>query len=486
MKSWEIRALALLKQSLHTLFNESNELDWKESLSPNHEKLSQHLCAFSNHPDGGYLVFGVNDKTKKPIGISAINSSQIISTLSNRARGSLTPEVKIEHSILNYEDHDLLFIFIHESTTKPVHLKKGSVEDSYIRSGGSTRRASRNELASLMLNSRKLRWEELNASQSVTETEVLAALDHYAVHELLNRPVPSNTQEILEWMVSEKIVNKSTGNGYSITNFGAIAAARDLNKFEDLTRKVVRIIRYKGFNKVVTEQEFSFENGYAIGFNKIIQFLSFSLPQSEIIEKAFRRKVPVYPEIALRELAANMLIHQDFTVSGMNPMIEMYDDRIEFTNPGSLLPSKSIFRLIGTPPESRNELLAAAFRRYNLCEERGSGFTKTIQAIELFGLPPLGFDKGENYFKVILYFPRDFSKMSRTERIQACYQHAVIKHLSSGTMTNKSLRERFKMSEKQRAMISRLIKEAIDEGFIKIKSPESKAPKNAEYTPSWI
>ena len=56
-------------------------------------------------------------------------------------------------------------------------------------------------------------------------------------------------------------------------------------------------------------------------------------------------------------------------------------------------------------PESRNEILAQAFRRYHICEERGTGFIKTILAIELFGLPPLKFEQGENYFKVILSSP---------------------------------------------------------------------------------
>ncbi|RYE54234.1 MAG: hypothetical protein EOP48_12745, partial [Sphingobacteriales bacterium] len=50
---------------------------------------------------------------------------------------------------------------------------------------------------------------------------------------------------------------------------------------------------------------------------------------------------------------------------------------IEISNPGKLLPTKKIDRLIRTSPESRNEILAAAFRRYNICEERGSGFEKS-------------------------------------------------------------------------------------------------------------
>lgn len=485
MKNWEKRALELLEKSLTGLPHELNELDWKEALSSNHEKLSQHLSAFANNPGGGFMVFGIDNKTKQPIGITALDSERIITTLTNRARETLNPAVMIDHSHFIFQGHDLLVLFIHEAITKPVHIKKGTIEDTFIRSGGSTRKASRNEVGGLMLNSHLPCWEELNATLLLAEDEVLGLLDLYAVHQLLKRPMPSCNQEILRWMETERMIKKSNDHGYYITNFGAIAAARNLNNFDDLIRKTIRIIHYKGLNKLTTEKEFPGEKGYGIGFHELIQLLRASLPQSEVIQDAFRHEVSVYPEIALRELIANALIHQDFTIRGKSPMIEIFDDRIEITNPGTLISSKNVDRLIGTSPESRNEILAQAFRRYHICEERGSGFTKTILAIELYGLPPLKFEEGENYFKVILSSPRKFADMSRGERIQACYQHAVIKHLSNGAMTNTSVRERFKMHEKQRAMISRLIKEALIAKVIKTKDTTGKSSKYVEYLPYW-
>jgi len=153
--------------------------------------------------------------------------------------------------------------------------------------------------------------------------------------------------------------------------------------------------------------------------------------------------------------------------------------------PGRLLQGKRIDRLIGTSPESRNELLASTFRRYNICEERGTGFQKVVSQIELFGLPPLKFEESENTFKVTLFVPKKFSEMSTEERIEACYQHSVLKHLSNSSMTNASLRVRLKLNEKQRSMVSRLIKESIDMGRIKERDPESKSAIFSEYIPYW-
>jgi hypothetical protein len=75
--------------------------------------------------------------------------------------------------------------------------------------------------------------------------------------------------------------------------------------------------------------------------------------------------------------------------------------------------------------------------------------------------------------------------MSPTERREACYQHAVLRHVSGKTMTNTTLRERMKMPEKQRSMVSVLIQEALDQGLIKPADPENKSRKFAEYVPSW-
>jgi predicted HTH transcriptional regulator len=129
--------------------------------------------------------------------------------------------------------------------------------------------------------------------------------------------------------------------------------------------------------------------------------------------------------------------------------------------------------------------LAQAFRRYNICEERGSGFEKAVTAIELFGLPPLRFEESDNSFKVIMYSPKTFAEMSEQERIEACYQHAIIQYYGSGGMNNASLRERFGMHDKQASQISRLIKESIDIGKIKPKDPESESKKFTMYVPYW-
>lgn len=483
-KPWVERALALLRQSLAPLAIEPNELDWKSGLSPNKERLVEHLSAFSNYPGGGFLIFGINNANSESIGVGQEQVEKIVGQLSNLGREGVEPPIVLDHAVVPWETVSLLLVQVPEKSIKPVHKRGKSIEHAWVRSGGTTRAASRQEVGAMMMNSRTPRWEDLRASSRLSASEIVAQIDTAAISKLLERPSPIEPADTLRWLVEEKMVEPDGDAGY-LTNFGAIAGARDLRVFDTLQRKRIRVIRYRGLNKVETIDENIGQKGYAIGFEGLVGYLKRILPHSEVIREALRAEVSVYPEIALRELIANALIHQDFTISGVSPMIEIFDDRIEFSNPGGLLPGKTVDRLIGATPQSRNEILAAAFRRFRICEERGTGFQKTVTSVELFGLPPLAFVQAENVFKVILYAPRKFAKMAQAERIEACYQHAVLKYLSSGAMTNTSLRERLKMHEKQRTQVSNLIRDAVDAGRIKRKDPDSASSKFAEYIPYW-
>jgi predicted HTH transcriptional regulator len=485
MKPWITKAIQYLEKSLGRIPSELNEMDWKITLSPNNDKLCKHINAFANLPGGGFLAFGIDDKTGVVMGIAKTNADAIVERLGSLCRDGVEPLVSIDHSIETFRGKEVLFIYIRESVVKPVHLKGKTIEDSHIRSGGTTRKASRHEIGALMLNSKTPTWEELHSSKLLNEVEDITLIEYDKIMELLKKPVPSNIAEIIKWLIDEKMIIDVDGKGYYITNFGAVAAAKDLSRFDGLSRKVVRLIKYEGKNKAVGSKEYPGSKGYAIGFEGLIQFVKGLLPGSEVIKNSLRHETSVYPEIALRELIANILIHQDFNIRGTGPMIEIFEDRIEFTNPGKLLPSKKLDRLIRTTPESRNEILASAFRRYNICEERGSGFEKSVIAIELFGLPPLKFEETENAFKVTMYSPRRFAEMSNEERIEACYQHSIIEYYGNGGFNNTSLRKRFGMHDKQAAQISKLIKDAIDDGKIKSKDPESESKKFSLYVPYW-
>ncbi len=189
-----------------------------------------------------------------------------------------------------------------------------------------------------------------------------------------------------------------------------------------------------------------------------------------------------FPRLAIRELVANALIHQDLTVTGAGPMIEIFDDRMEVTNPG--LPLLDPLRFIDLAPRSRNEFIGAAMRQVGIAEERGSGWDKIAFEIEFHQLPPAKVEVKDEQTRVTLFAPKPLTKMDRPERVSAVYQHACLRYVSNELTNNASIRERFGIPERNKALASRIIREAVDEGMVVLYDP-SAGPRSIRYVPFW-
>ena len=143
------------------------------------------------------MVFGINDQTATPIGIQPSEAETIVDQIANLGREALEPPVTIDHAIVEFHRTSLLFVLVKESKIKPVHLRGKSLEHCYVRSGGTTRAASRQEVGALLLNSRNPRWEELRASTLLPPEDVLQKLDTAGIHRLLDRPAIEKAEELL-------------------------------------------------------------------------------------------------------------------------------------------------------------------------------------------------------------------------------------------------------------------------------------------------
>lgn len=377
----------------------------------------------------------------------------------------------------------MLFICIPESPDKPVYIRGKTVYDSYIRSAGQTRKMSKQEVVRCISQTSHYRFEEELAAKNLNGDDVLKKLDFMSYFDLLKRNLPDNKNAILDVLSADKLIEKSSDN-YHITNLGAILFAKDIKEFENLSRKTVRVIIYEGKNRLKTIKELQGQKGYASGFEGLMKYINDQLPTNEVIEQALRREVKMYPELAIREIVANALIHQDFYSIGTGPMIEIFSDRIEITNPGR--PIINTMRFIDYPPKSRNEILASFMRRINICEERGSGIDKVISQVEFYQLPAPDFSVTEDHLKVILYAYKPLSGMDKNDRTRACYQHCCLKYVSGEKMSNQTLRTRFNIAAANYPMASRIISDTLDAGIIKLSDPNSTSRKYAYYVPFWV
>lgn len=325
-------------------------------------------------------------------------------------------------------------------------------------------------------------FERLIAAEGLAADDVLKLLEYPAYFDLLGLPLPDAKEGILRALVDDGMILKADNGTWSITNLGAILLAKKLGTFKGLERKAVRVVTYKGRSRVETLHEQPGTKGYAVGFEGLIAYIISQVPPNEVMGKALRKAVPMYPDLAVRELVANALIHQDFLVTGAGPMVELFEDRLEITNPGK--PLVKTERFLDSPPKSRNEALASFMRRVGVCEERGSGVDKVVFQTEYNQLPAPLFEVPEDSTRAVLFAHRALTHMDREDRIRATYLHACLRYVERDFMTNTTLRGRFGIEPQNSAMASRLIKEAIQAGAICPHDPDA-APKMKKYVPFW-
>lgn len=434
-----------------------------------------------------YLIWGVDDATHAILGTNnewhAMRVKQ--QEIENWVRTQLSGNTELDflRAQIDKQRH-VLILKIGCAVNRPVSFDK----TEYIRVGSYTKklRDIPSKQTALWDRLRASRFENGIAKNNLTAEDILTILNTQSYFDHLKRPYPSTSQLIVDYFEEEGIVIKQDDGRYSISNMGALLFAKNLSDFSQLSRKTVRIIRYDGDNRIGTSKEEEYTSGYAVNFDGLIKLINAMTPSRETIEKSLREEHGNYPEPAIRETVANALIHQDFTVTGAGPMIEIFNHRMEITNPGTLMVDR--MRIIDAPPRSRNEDIAALMRRMKICEERGTGWDKIAMSCELMELPSpriRGYDTGT---RVTLYSERPFARISMEDREWACYMHACLRYINEDTtstyMTNSSLRQRFGLGQQSQPLISKLIKRTMEMKLIKPLDP-STAPRYMKYIPIW-
>ncbi len=481
----------MTKSELNILLSElrafPNETEWLEFKVNNSQELGEYISALSNsacihNKDFAYIVFGIDDRTHRIVG-TKFNPYQ-------KGKGNedlvpwitrlLNPRIHFEFFEFDAENERIVIFKISPASNTPV--KFGGIP--YIRIGSYKKKLDEfPEKARLIWTKEPPSvFEKGIAISNIEADKVLKLIDYPSYFDLMNIPLPDNRDLIFEKLQQEKLIVKKKQK-FDITNLGAILFAKQLDDFESLNRKAIRVIIYQGKNKLKTRKEQEGKKGYASGFKGMVNYINDQLPMNEEIGKVFRKEVKMFPELAIRELVANAIIHQDFSEKGTGPMIEIFDDRVDISNPGK--PLISTMRFVDHNPQSRNEKLAQFMRRVNICEERGSGIDKVIFECEYYQLPAPKFTEGENYTRVTLYAHKTLRQMDKEDKIRASYLHSCLKYVSGESMTNQTLRERFGIEEKNYSIASRIISEAIKSGQIKDFDPENKSKKHAKYLPFW-
>jgi predicted HTH transcriptional regulator len=453
---------------------EHQRLEFKEAKHQfDNRKLYEYCVAIANE-GGGHLLLGIADRPPRlVVGTQAFNDCVEMAEKLFQAVG-----FRVDIEEVHHPDGRVLIFHIPSRPRGTAYHFDGKY---LMRAGESVVPMSEDQLRKIFAEGQP-DWLEQTSSSGLTAEQVIELLDIQSFFDLLKLPLPAIREGMLDRLLGNRLIDNAGDGTFSIRRIGALLLAKRLDDFADVARKAVRVVVYLGPSKIETKLDQRGRTGYASGFQGLVRFIMGQLPQNEIIKDALRQEVKLVPEIAIRELAANALIHQDFEMIGAAPMIEIYSDRVEITSPGD--PIVPVDRFIDGY-QSRNERLADLMRRFNICEEKSSGIDKVVNAAEMYQLPAPDFRSAFRRTQVTIYGLKPFDEMDRDARIRASYQHCVLRWVMSQRMTNQSLRDRFHLPENKSATVSQIISLTIDAGLIKLDKKAGESRKNARYLPSW-
>ena len=477
---------AELIDNLRALPDETEYVEFKRNFSEA-EKEAEDISALANSAayhgvSAAFNIWGIDDATHEVTGITfkPRNKKRGNQSLEMWLRQHLSDNANFEFAEVTYDQKPLVILKVWPAAQSPVAFN----HHAYIRTDSSTQplKTGSAREAELWRRIQNKSFEAQIAKEQLPLDEALDLLDYPRYFDLLDIPLPPDEETVSHYLEKDEILIQPENGRWGITNLGALLFAKDLSSFPTVRRKGLRIARYAGKNRAAERSERSFPSGYALSLDDAFLYLEGLTAAGDSLNGLKSEPRSLYPAVSLRETIVNALIHQDLGISGAGPMVEVFVDRIEVTSPGELL--VETVRIVNDPPRSRNETLSALMRRFRYCEEAGSGWDKIVLGSEALHTPAPRIEIRPESMQVTLFQPKAYKDMTPDERLQACYWHACVTYESNDYLTNASLRERFGIAPNNSAQVSRLIREAVEQGTIKPVNPDA-SPKFMQYKPSW-
>lgn len=479
-----------LSKLVAALIQEPTETEWLEFKKDNADikMIGKDISALANgarlvERDHAYMIWGVDDQTHKIVGTSfspyekAVGQQELIGWLNQM----LSDNARFRFEEVGFSDKRVIVLTIEPTSLYPVAFQK----EPYIRLGSATKRLAEETKLQVQLwdRLRDEKFELTAALSNLTADDVKDKLNVDAYFHRLQKNAPDLLSEKLKHLEADQIIKRQDNQLFSITNYGALLLANDLQDFPSVSTKEIRVVQYQGNSRRKISRSKDFHQGYAVCVSDLFNYIDALLPSSEPITRTGEREIlRPYPMDVMRELLINALIHQDLTFSGSCVKFEIFDHQVEISNPGALLIEKN--RIVDLPPRSRNVLLAKMMRRMHFCEELGTGWDRVVEECEIAQLPSPEIRETENSTQVIIRSHVDFFELVTEQKLWSCYLHACIQWLKGKSTTNATLRDRFGLDRKSSSSISRLLAQAVSVGLLKCKE-ESVGTKAKKYVPYW-
>lgn len=373
---------------IHKLIDqgESKTIEFKASM-PQNNQIAQTVCAFANRA-GGYLIFGVSDNGTV-LGLTQDQIDEYVEKIPNIIHDSVFPMILPEIYTYGVEKKTVLIVQVYPGSSVPYYIKsKGKQNGTYVRVGRT------NKLADVeMIN--ELERQKINRSFDEDLFDVLKPSDEKALIGVLesqfNKTISRDTLKSL------KLIDQ-TGEQVYMTNAGAILLG-------ELSNTTVKCARFLGESIIDFIDQKEYRGNVFEVLENILIFLKNHLNLAGVIKGSGlqRRDVLEIPESVLREGILNALMHRDYSISGSDIKVAVFDSKIEITSPGGFPKSLTADDIYTGRSEIRNKALSKIFLRTGHVEHWGSGIPRIRELCGKMGLKEPEIEENGLYVTLRIY-----------------------------------------------------------------------------------
>lgn len=323
------------------------------------------VSSFANGYDIGYIIFGIEDGTKKIVGVKDIKKSY--EEVSNRIKTRIDPSIIPTIDIVDVEGKKLILVKVIPGQHTPYYYVNKGTRTAYIRKGDQDCETNSTELNELILRGRNQGWDEL-VTDNLYKDFTFEKLKKYF-------------EDIKEYKI-EKEDLESFGllNGEKLTNAALLYSDQN-----PVVGSFISCTRWDGLDKLSAKDDIEFYGSILEQIDNAMEFIKKHMSNGWVKEggKLARRTIPEYDLDAMREAIINAEAHRSYLMRGTNVELAFYDDRIEIVSCGTIGNGKTLEELLKRPTsQRRNQLVCDIFSRLDFMERRGSGIKKILLAYE--------------------------------------------------------------------------------------------------------
>ena len=338
-------------------------LEFKGKL-PDKSDIAKTAVAFANDA-GGELYIGIENTSHKIVGLQENELPDIEEKISNMIYDRCYPTILPEISFLTIEGKHLIKVRIFQGSMPPYYIKSdGKFNGTYIRVGSNNRLADINIINDLERKRRNISFDkEIMMEKSINELN----------YEGFKNLYKEKTDEELSIHVLRKLelIKEEQGKEYP-TNALVLFSDDELRKSWFPNAKI-ECARFKGITPDVFIDQKSITSHIGLQAEEAYNFVLRHINQDAHVEGVYTISHWEYPVKAIREVLRNAVVHRQYSLTGKDIKVAIYDDMIEVTSPGLLLPSIDFSAMESRQSDARNKIIAPVFKRMGIIDQWGNG-----------------------------------------------------------------------------------------------------------------